>query len=551
MKIGDQVFRAVLDTGATLSIVASRLLKPPAIQKTKTVAIRVGDGRTIHSLGGVNVTVCLGDEQVTQHCRVLDTDAFDIVIGTDFLRRNPQVKLLSLQRPYALHCDFGSGLFSVPLELSGRKESGLRYVNRSYRTENYQLARPVLENGLASLQVDLNEIQVELFASKEQHLMQLYCSKHLNNAYRFYWKMMGMCYANPPFSQLSKVLTKIAFEGARVILCTPDWGTSGEHAYWRRLLDRMTVGRTELPNGPIYVPEDSQETMQAPEWSSFLSIVDGSLNPVPLCDLDQVLLKELMAENRGLTLQELKKRSPEYTSVTMTAEDAYDELETPAVSPPMADADDHLSEIASAIPPVDPEVLTLKHSAFLAQLLLEEVDTESTDSTSDFCNPTVLTMKTSHEERGPPNGKGIAKPSPNNMSVSDCDVHSLRTMLWARAEGIERVARLEHLKNTWKSSIWTEEDDAEYTLPDPAVPLVYSLNYTQQCHQQWDDTELPAETVRRQELGKSNLHAEEDFAQKIESLNLDPRLSELLRKYQEVFGALLHPCLVRNWSRWT
>ena len=70
--------------------------------------------------------MCLGDEQVTQHCKVLDTDAFDIVIGTDFLPRNPQVTLLSLQRPYALHCDFGIGLSSVPLGLSGRKESGLR-----------------------------------------------------------------------------------------------------------------------------------------------------------------------------------------------------------------------------------------------------------------------------------------------------------------------------------------------------------------------------------------------------------------------------------------
>ena len=199
MKIGDQVHKAVLDTGATLSIVARRLLKQAKIRKTKTVAIRVGDGRTIHSLGGADVTVCLGDEEVTQHCKVLDTDAFDIVIGTDFLRFNPQVKLLSLQRPYALHCDFGSGLYSVPLELSGLKESGLRYVNRCYRTENYQLVRPVLENGLVALQLDLNEIQVELFASKEQHLMQLYCSRILNNAYRFYWKSMGLCYANPPF----------------------------------------------------------------------------------------------------------------------------------------------------------------------------------------------------------------------------------------------------------------------------------------------------------------------------------------------------------------
>ena len=90
------------------------------------MAIRVADSRTMHSLRGVNVTVCLGDEQVTQHCKVLDTDAFDIVIGTDFLPRDPELKLLSLQRPYALHCDFGSGLFSVSPELSGRNESGLR-----------------------------------------------------------------------------------------------------------------------------------------------------------------------------------------------------------------------------------------------------------------------------------------------------------------------------------------------------------------------------------------------------------------------------------------
>ena len=63
---------------------------------------------SLPSSAGVDVTICLGDETVTQHCRVLDTDGFDIVIGTDFLRRNPQVKMLSLQRPYSLHRDFGS-----------------------------------------------------------------------------------------------------------------------------------------------------------------------------------------------------------------------------------------------------------------------------------------------------------------------------------------------------------------------------------------------------------------------------------------------------------
>ena len=235
-------------------MVARRLLK--TFKKTETVAIRVGDGRIIHSLRGVDVTICLSDETVTQHCRVLDTNTFDIVIGIDFVRRNPQVYMLSLQRPYSLHCYFGSGLFSVPLDPSGRKESGLRYAAKTnYGTENYQLARHVLENGLAALQVSLSEIQVEMFASQQQHIMQLYCSKNLNNAFRFFCKPMGLAYANPPFSLLVKVLTKIAYEEGMVVMCTPDWGCSGEHAYWRQLLDRMTVGRVQLTDGPIYVPE--------------------------------------------------------------------------------------------------------------------------------------------------------------------------------------------------------------------------------------------------------------------------------------------------------
>ena len=205
---------------------------------------------------------------------------------------------------------------------------------------------------------------MELFASQQQHIMQLYCSKQLNNAFRSFWKAMGLAYANPPFSLLAKVLTKIAYEGGRVVMCTPDWHCSGEHAYWRRLLDRMTMGRVQLPDGPISVPEDSDTAMQAPEWASFLSIVDGSLNSVPLCDLDQVLLKEVMAKNRGLTLSHLKNRSPEHLSATLKGCETPDDYLDPAAV--KEDADDQLSEIASTIPPVDPSCVDLKHSAFLA-----------------------------------------------------------------------------------------------------------------------------------------------------------------------------------------
>ena len=231
---------------------------------------------------------------------------------------------------------------------------------------------------------------------------------------------MGLWYANPPFSQLAKVLTKIALQGARVVLCTPDRGTTGEHAYWRRLLDRMTVGKTDLPHGPIYIPEDSQETMPAPEWGNFLSIIDGYLNPVPVSDLDQVVLKELMAEISGLTLLELKNKS-EYSSVTTTSGECSQEQETPAVSTPLADADDRLSDIAIAIPPVDREMVTLKHSAFLAQLLMGEVDLGESTHGGSHDHPFFSMQATD----GPTGQVPGPKPSPNNMPVSWYDVQDL------------------------------------------------------------------------------------------------------------------------------
>ena len=81
-------------------------------------------------------------------------------------------------------------------------------------------------------------------------------------------------------------------------------------------------------------------------------------------------------------------------------------------------------------------------------------------------------------------------------------------------------------------------------MPDPEINLVCSLHYGQQCPPEWDDGSVPAETADRQKKkkhGKSNLHAEEDFLQKIESLNLDPRLKKLLLTYEELFGALPPP----------
>ena len=237
-------------------------------------------------------------------------------------------------------------------------------------------------------------------------------------------------------------------------------------------------------------------------------------------------LKEVMAKDCGLTLSDLKKQSPEHLSATLTGCESPDGYLEPAAV--KEDGEDQLSEIASTIPPVDPSCVELKHSAFLAQLLLEEVDLETTSEPTSPAGKPVLHMQPMHS--GEPVARSpdaLAQPASNNMPLSEHDTQELRRLLYLKAEGTERQERLQYLRQTWKSSIWSQEDDDSYTLPDPEIPLVYSLHFGQQCPPEWDDGSVPAETAdwqKKKEHGKSNLHAEEDFLQKIESLNLDPRL---------------------------
>ena len=51
----------------------------------------------------------------------------------------------------------------------------------------------------------------------------------------------------------------------------------------------------------------------------------------------------------------------------------------------------------------------------------------------------------------------------------------LQPELWAKAEGIERRIRVDLFMMTSKTSIWSEEDDEEMTLPDCKTSVVYSL----------------------------------------------------------------------------
>ena len=63
----------------------------------------------------------------------------------------------------------------------------------------------------------------------------------------------------------------------------------------------------------------------------------------------------------------------------------------------------------------------------------------------------------------------LARPASNNMPLSEHDTEEHRRLLYLKGEGVERQERLQYLRQTWKSSIWSGEDDDSYRLPDPGI----------------------------------------------------------------------------------
>ena len=94
-----------------------------------------------------------------------------------------------------------------------------------------------------------------------------------------------MAYGNPRFSELGKVLTKVALERSCMVLCSPDLGAHGGNEYWRTLLNKLTLTCIQLPDDAIYVPLGRKTPIWEPGWGSMLSVVDESLAPVPSKDL--------------------------------------------------------------------------------------------------------------------------------------------------------------------------------------------------------------------------------------------------------------------------
>ena len=117
IRLGGREYLGILDTGATICIVAKKTLPCGSLKNTMTTAaIRIGDGHVVHSCGDCEVEVPMGSRTIAHRFYVMDTEAFDFVLGTDFFVQHSQIQSLTLQAPYLLYVDHGEGKESVPLE---------------------------------------------------------------------------------------------------------------------------------------------------------------------------------------------------------------------------------------------------------------------------------------------------------------------------------------------------------------------------------------------------------------------------------------------------
>ena len=198
-----------METGATISIVAKKSLPRGDLKNIMpTEAIRMGDGHVVHSCGDCEVDVPMGSRIIAHRFYVMDTEAFDLVLGIDFFVEHSRILSLTLQATYVLQGDHGDGWESVPLEQSEHTNSYLGVCKKepstmmvASKTKDYQLLGDVLDQGLKELGYSREDLNVELIASDKQHVLDLYCSTGKHCCYKFYWPSFGMAYGNPRFSQ--------------------------------------------------------------------------------------------------------------------------------------------------------------------------------------------------------------------------------------------------------------------------------------------------------------------------------------------------------------
>ena len=307
VSVGGKKLVAIVDSGATTSAIASHCVPQGSILRSCVVPIQVGNGETVFSEGCAELSLSFGDIQLQQSALVVPTTAFQAVLGMDFLSSPRVGGLLTQPPPCRLLVD------GQTFPLSEHKASHIHRIYRLFKRESYTLVEDVREEVLRKLDVDPSLIEVDLFANHKNFQHHLYCTRE-NSSFYYDWSSLSstpssLLWANPPFSQMERVLTKVALEPQRIIMVAPDWGDSP----WRQLLEKLSVSQVQVSSGlSLYKSDGSKRPLPSPSWNTLVSVLDSSLVRVPLSELDTKVVKWVQKQSRGWDLPKLCEEVRKY-----------------------------------------------------------------------------------------------------------------------------------------------------------------------------------------------------------------------------------------------
>ena len=109
-------------------------------------------------------------------------------------------------------------------------------------------------------------------------------------------------WSNPPFSQLDKVLTKLAMEeNCKMVIVTPNW----QGDYWMRILEKISKRQIHLPaKANLYKGDWDKKPLPAPHWETLITFVDTANLSLKQEELDPKLCKYVQKTQQKLVFWE-------------------------------------------------------------------------------------------------------------------------------------------------------------------------------------------------------------------------------------------------------
>jgi hypothetical protein len=351
-KVFGKEIEAILDTGATISAVSKRHVPDDKMKRCDAIPLQIGSGEFIYSLGSADLILQFGSKVLKLNAVVVDTTAFSAVLGTDFTESESFGRLLT--RPPRIIIDGEE--FPISSSEGGHME--IKRIFRLFRTESYTLVENIKSKVLRELGISRRSIFIDMFANHANFQEPLYLTKG-NSSFRYNWSKLvkeeqcDYLWANPPFSSLDKVVTKLCLESTRMILVHPNW----QNQYFSRLLDSITVKRVMVCHGtPVYVADKCKKALPAPAWDTIVSVVDTFQCQVPSELLDPKIVRWLQRTSKNWGMAELKHEMKKYpkNDVPLEVEESIQTDVVPILVPNTPQVSQVVEQVVQEVVPILP-----------------------------------------------------------------------------------------------------------------------------------------------------------------------------------------------------